>query len=492
MKNRILKISKIAALTLVSILFLLALTIGIVFQFVLTPEKITPKVVEAINKNLNAELSIDAVELTFFKTFPNFKLELENGFILTNKDSLQNHPQASNDTLMSFDYGVVSVNPIAFLSNSINVTRFSFENPSIYASVSENGKVNWDILKDNQQQDSIPEKETEREKFNANINLEEISIINGNLIFDDRYSENFVRLQGFDMDLSAEYNENDIKLNLHTQSDNFIFRKKGNTYTDQLSLILDADFHVNRNTKVIDLKNAKVGVNDINFITQGTLVPNRDKKLIDVDLHLNLEVPTLNTLIDLVPETVFEKTDNYEAKGDVSIVADINGIYAKGAIPAINANFKINNGTISYKNQPNKIDLIEADIEAYISPEINTGSHFDIKNFTLRGVGTEISIKGNGKNLFDNADLDIKVFGKIDLEALEESFPFNKNLNLEGSGEINISAQFNINDIRNQDYGKIQALGTVNMNQIVFHSQRDSLKLAIIRQSRYSYRTRSE
>jgi len=127
MKQRIIKISKILGISLVSIIFLMAATIGVVFQFVLTPEKITPKVVEAINKNLNAELSIDAVELTFFKTFPNFKLELENGFILTHKDSLQNHHQASNDTLISFDYGVVSINPIAFLSNSIDVTQFSFK-----------------------------------------------------------------------------------------------------------------------------------------------------------------------------------------------------------------------------------------------------------------------------------------------------------------------------------------------------------------------------
>ncbi len=310
MKQRIVKISKILGISLVSIIFLIAATIGIVFQFVLTPEKITPKVVEAINKNLNAELSIDAVELTFFKTFPNFKLELKNGFILTNNDLVQDSIIVSNDTLISFDYGVVSVNPISFLSNSIDVTKFSFENPNIYASVSENGKVNWDILKESQQQDRIPEKEIKEEKFNANINLEEISIINGNLIFDDRYSENFVRLQGFDMDLSAQYNEDNIELNLQTQSDNLIFKKKGSTYTDQLSLVLDTDFHVNRNTKVIDLKNAKVGINDIKFITQGTLVLNGAKKQIDVDLHLNLEVPTLNTLIDLVPETIFEKTGN--------------------------------------------------------------------------------------------------------------------------------------------------------------------------------------
>ncbi|MGI9531570.1 hypothetical protein [Lutimonas sp.] len=479
MKQRPLKILKTIGISLMGLILVIALIIGAVFQFVLTPEKITPKVVEAVNKNLKAELSIEAIELTFFKTFPNFKLELKKGYILTQNDSLSANIASANDTLISFKYGVVSVNPIAFLANNINVTKFSFHNPNIYAFVSEKGEVNWDILKESKEKDSVVESDSNKEKFNANINLEEISVHNGNLIFDDRYSENFLSLQGFDMDLSAEYNEKDIALNLQTQSDNLIFRKKGNTYTDELSLELDTDFHVNRKTKVIDLKNAKVGINDIEFISEGSLTPDREQKQIDVDLRLELEVPTLNTLIDLVPETVFDKTDNYTASGDVLIIADIDGIYSKGSIPAINANFKINNGTVSYKNLPNKIDLLEADIQAYISPQINTGSHFDIKNISVKGVGTEINISGKGKNLFDYADLDIKADGKVDLAALRQSLPFKKNINLEGNGSLNISSQFNVVDIRNEDYGKIQALGTLNMNQVVFQSETDSLKFIL-------------
>ena len=76
MKLRIIKITKYIGIALVSVILLVAIAIGVAFQFVLTPEKITPKVVAAINKNLNAELSIDAIELTFFKTFPSSKLLL--------------------------------------------------------------------------------------------------------------------------------------------------------------------------------------------------------------------------------------------------------------------------------------------------------------------------------------------------------------------------------------------------------------------------------
>ena len=481
MKQRILKISKIVAITLISITLLLAITIGIVFEFILTPEKITPKVVQAINKSLNAELSIEAIELTFFKTFPNFKLELKNGFILNTRGALKDLEFISNDTLIKFDYGVISVNPVAFIGNSIEINKFSFEKPSIYTFVSSDGETNWDILKktDPIEIDSIDDSKKERKNFDASINIEEISIINGRLIFDDRYSENFMTVESFDMNLEAQYNENDAVLKLKSQSDNVITKKKGRTYTNQLSVVLNTDFHVNRKTKIIDLKKAKVGINDIQFVVIGKLNPNRLEKQIDVDLQLDLEIPTLNTLIDLIPETVFDKTEDYTAKGDVSLKADIKGIYKKAQIPAINTWLTIHNGSVAYKEKSNEIELIEADIEAYISPQIRTGSYFKFNHFTLKGVGTEINIQGHGKNLFENPELKIALDGDIDLNALENSLPFNKNLNLQGSGKVHLNAAFNLNDIRNQDYGKIQALGTLDMDQIIYHNESDSLQIKL-------------
>lgn len=479
MKKKLVKISKYLAALVASLALLLSIAIGIVFQFVLTPEKITPKVVDAINENLHSELYIEAIELTFFKTFPSFKLELNNGYVIglpDSKDSIFN----SNDTLMKFDYGVVSVNPLAFLNNNIQVNKLSFENPEIYAVVTKEGNPNWDILKEDEtKKDSLPATDKPQKDFNASINIEEISIIDGNMIFDDRYSDNFMAIDGFDLDIAAKYSEKEILLKLISQSDNVIFRKKGATYTDQLTIALDTDFHINRESKVIDLKNAKVGINDISFVTKGTLNPDKTQKQIEVDLELDLEVPTLNTLIDLVPESVFEKSTDYVATGDVSLVAEIKGTYKKAEIPAINAKFQIREGSLSYKNKPNKIELIEADIEAYISPQITTGSHVDIKNFKLKGVGTEIHITGKGRNLFDHANLSIDANGRIDLGALENSFPFKKSLSLEGSAEVRLSSEFNINDIQKQDYGKIQALGTLSMDQIVFSNESDSLLISL-------------
>ncbi len=77
-KKMVTKLGKI----LVGLLLLVFVIIAIALNFVFTPEKITPKVVEAINKNLKGELKVKNIELSFFKTFPNFTLEVEQGSIV--------------------------------------------------------------------------------------------------------------------------------------------------------------------------------------------------------------------------------------------------------------------------------------------------------------------------------------------------------------------------------------------------------------------------
>ena len=73
---RLLKYFFISLLVLV---ILVCASIGIVLNFIFTPEKLTPIVEKSANEFLNAEVHFDAIELTFFSTFPEFGLEMRNG-----------------------------------------------------------------------------------------------------------------------------------------------------------------------------------------------------------------------------------------------------------------------------------------------------------------------------------------------------------------------------------------------------------------------------
>ncbi len=477
-KRKLPHILKYAGITLLAILFLLLATIGVIFQFVLTPETVTPKVVQALNENLEADLSVRSIELTFFKTFPSFKMELYDGAVLNPMDSLVDPTGSVQDTLISFEYAVVSVNPIAFLRDKIKVKRFTFSNPKIYALVTPEGEVNWDILKESDEtesaSDSLPVSSEDKE-FKASIVLEDISIVNGQLIFDDRYTETYFESRGLDMDLEALYNENEILLDLKFDSEGIVWRREGGTMTEDLAINLVTDFQVDRKSRDVEIKAVQLSLNALTFDGSGKLKPEREKKAIDVDLDLQLEVPTLNTLIDLIPETFLDKSEKYRAGGQALITAQVQGVYKKGLIPGVRANLIVSDGSLSYNNKSNQVELIEVNADLNIPPDKGRQSSFNIHEMRLKGIGTDLRLSGFGTDIFGNGSLDLQFDGTLDLDAFEKTIPFKKEIDLEGKVDLSLHTDFDLIDIKKQDYGRIQALGKLHMKDLLFDDKTDSL-----------------
>ena len=79
MKNRTKKLFKITGITLGALIVFLSAGIAFSINFIFTPEKLTPIVLNVANQNINAKLDMNSVELTFFSTFPRFGIKLENG-----------------------------------------------------------------------------------------------------------------------------------------------------------------------------------------------------------------------------------------------------------------------------------------------------------------------------------------------------------------------------------------------------------------------------
>ena len=75
MKNRTKKLFKITGITLGALIVFLSAVIAFSINFIFTPEKLTPTVLNVANQNTNAKLDMNSVELTFFSTFPRFRSE---------------------------------------------------------------------------------------------------------------------------------------------------------------------------------------------------------------------------------------------------------------------------------------------------------------------------------------------------------------------------------------------------------------------------------
>lgn len=83
MNRQVKKTLKISGITLGTVLLVLLVAIAFVINFIVTPKKLTPVVLDAANQTLNAHLDMESVELTFFSTFPQFGLKVKNGSLVS-------------------------------------------------------------------------------------------------------------------------------------------------------------------------------------------------------------------------------------------------------------------------------------------------------------------------------------------------------------------------------------------------------------------------
>jgi hypothetical protein len=382
-----------------------------------------------------------------------------------------------SDTLIKFDYAAVSVNPIAFLRDKIKVNRFSFVNPEIYALVTSEGKVNWDILKSTEKDTDTVSSPTQSEGLKASIDLNDISIVNGILMFDDRYTDNFLSIRGFEMNLEATYNEKEVLLDVDLNSQEIDFHKEEGLFTDPLSIDLATKFKVDRKSKKINIPEAQVSLNDLVFDAKGAMRHHKLEKEIEMDLDLNLNVPTLNTLIDLVPETVFDKSQKYKVDGQALFDTKIKGVYKKGQVPDIQGKFLIKDGSVSYDNKPDQIELIKLNADFHIPQDKREPSNFNIKNLRIKGAGTDFNLEGSGTDIFGQCNLNLSFDGKVDLDGFEKTLPFKKDIDLGGNAEASLRTDFNLSDIVKKDFSRLQALGKLRIDQLLYDNKSDSLHI---------------
>ena len=184
MKKRIRKLIKISAIAVGALLFTLFVVVAFVINCVFTPEKLTPIVLNVANRSLDADLKIESVELTFFSTFPQFGLKVDEGFLVSKvlNDSL---PQKT-DSLLTFKECVLTVNLLDyFLKNKISVHNLSLKNVAVYAYRDKTGEANWEIVKTSSDTLAVEKDTVSQNKFDSEINIRQIELEHANLIFDE-------------------------------------------------------------------------------------------------------------------------------------------------------------------------------------------------------------------------------------------------------------------------------------------------------------------
>lgn len=474
------KAAKILLAILGSIISLIIIATIIVINFVLTPAKLTPIVLDQANTYLNAKVSCEAVDITLFKTFPQVGLRLKKGEIISNAlhDSVANSPQ---DSLLKFNTCIIAVNPFALLqSNEIKINNVLIEDATIYAYKNKEGAANWDIAL---MGDTVPAPtdslQTDSMSFNGKVDIQNIQISNANLTFDDRSTELFADLRNFNFKVSGSFSDIQNTLLLHLDTRNILIWQQGKLLVNKMGFGLDTHLFIDRSKGLYKLNDTQLEVNGIQLAANGTIVKDSVSSELDVNMNFGLNVPTLKTVLDLIPKSIVKESVDVTAKGAVAINGTLKGVYGQNKLPVFDVAVLIKDASAQYKGMPYGIDKLDIDLKAYLDFENKSESYLLLNKFSFAGASSKLNTAFKINSILLDPSVEGDINANINFTDLAKTFPLEEGVELRGIVDSKLKSTFRVSDVKNENWGKIGLAGSLKVSDIAIISPKDTFDLQV-------------
>ena len=458
MNRQVKKTLKISGITLGTVLLVLLVAIAFVINFIVTPKKLTPVVLDAANQTLNAHLDMESVELTFFSTFPQFGLKVKNGSLVSK--ALNDSSWCKTDSLLSFKECVLTVNPIAYLTeNRIVVHNLSLEEVAVYAYRNKTGKANWEVTRASV--DTIPA-DTASTDFNREIDIRNIELKHANLVFDDRNTDIYSRIDDANLKLRLSLTKGISTLGLKFDNKNILFWQQGELLVNKIATSLRTDIMVDRQTAVWKLKDTELDVNGIRLDVNGAFRRDTVAKTIGMDLEYGLHAPSMETVLRMIPKS-YVKDSKVSAKGEVTVSGRVRGVYGDKKLPAVSLKIGIKEASAQYKGLPYGIDEVTADFDAYVDLMRHQPSYLNLKIFHFKGAHTEVLADAKVDDLLDDPLITFHTKSTVDLDALAKTFPLQESVTITGKLDADMGMKCRLSALKKQDIGRMKLGGKLEL-----------------------------
>ena len=472
------RVVKWSLLTLLSLFVLVSIGAGVMIYFIFTPSKLTPLVEKTAAGYLNADVHFGKIELTFFSTFPDFGLQMTDGTVVSNVFRDSTKIAETRDSLMSIESCLVTVNPMAYLlKNRIVVKDFVIDKPRIYAYIDSTGRANWDIVMPSDTLAATDTVASDTSELASGLRIKNVRIQNGYLVFDDRSTQLYTRLSGLNLDVDGYLGVRRSKLKVNFSTENILFWQEGKLLVNHLALGVETGMKVNRDSLLYTLDKAVFDVNGVKFGVGGTLQADTVNRTLDVKLKYGIHIPTLKTLLDLVPDTILRKTDDVEVRGEVLCRGEVNGLYGKKNIPLITSQFKITGGYIKYPGMPSQIDSLNMDFDAFVDLQKEQPSYLRMKHFCVKGGGMDVDVTGDVDDLIEAPVVKAQIKALVNFTDLTKIFPLADGITCAGDMDMSLKTHILVSDVLEANYGKLRVGGWFRMKNVDIFIPKDSIVL---------------
>lgn len=446
------------------VVFILLLLVAAPFLF---KGKIVSAVKTGLNENLKARSDFSDASLSFFRSFPQLSIVL-NDLTIDGVDEFEDIP------LFHAKEAMAAVNFWSLISKdqSIEIVNLSAESPLINILVLEDGRANYDI--------TIATEETEPVTENKAVKLEidRYGLTNGILRYTDHSMPMWLYLEHFDHSGKGDFASMRFDLTTQTSAERFSLNYDGITYLDNVRADLDAILDIDLNTYRYALKDNHLLLNALEINGEGFVDLNEED--IELDLALTSPRSDFRQLFSILPGAYTEAFDRAEISGNFNLGSRIWGRYSDGNYPAFTLKTRIEDGAVKYPDLPMGISNINLDLSIDKPDGI-----MDLMKILLTKMQLQVGPQPLSGNLairtpVSDPDVEGSVKGTLDLSNLAKVYPLPSNVqNLTGKISSNIRFKARMSQVERKEYDKMQVMGNLTAEDLTARmAEKPEVKIA--------------
>lgn len=360
-----------------------------------TDERLRSIILPQVQEAAGSEVEIDAMSITFFRTFPRFGLDMQGLRI----------PDPNGEPVASFESILLSVELFPLLRDEVNISRLSLTKPEIIYTVYPDSTSNIDFLIE----------EDDSEPSSMNLNIPRIIISDGSFLYDDLATLTNVRMSGLDTELSLFYSDV-IETDMNASLASLNVDMDGVNYIKNLPLSLNQ-------TSTLDLENEHLSITEGIFSIRGLslnlhgTVSSWSENETNLSLQFRSSSDNFGELLRLAPPGLDQQLSNMTTRGSLQLEGSVDGAYSENIYPRFDLTIAVEEGYLQNPDLPEAIEDIQFEIR--FNNDLAT-----VQNLNAR-AGTN-SITGSGEiidPLEENTTFSLDINGDMNLNNVDNFYP---------------------------------------------------------------------
>ncbi|MCP4583053.1 MAG: AsmA family protein [candidate division Zixibacteria bacterium] len=447
---------------LVIIFFAVIVTLPMFFK-----TQITDLVKDQANKQIDATLDFEEVDLSLIKNFPELTMTISDLLII-------NEEPFAGDTLVNLKefQATINLGSLVF-SDQVEIASIQLVEPRLYIRTLEDGRANWDIVPI----DTLTA-EIDTAAAAYNLAIQKYSIADCYLTYIDEAASITAQIDKLNHSGTGDFNQTLFTLTTQTDISAVTVSMEGIPYLNKAELAVKADLGMDMDKMEFSFKENEINLNRLALNFDGRVALADDE---DIRMDISFKAPRADfkDILSMIPYIYKQEFAELTAEGQVTVAGEVEGVYNDETVPRFDIRISVNNGMFKYPDLPTPVEQVAINLRIKNPGRTLDETIVEMKKFHLEVLNEPVDMTLRVTTPISDPFINAHFQGNIDLSEVQNFVPLGDSIELAGMIRSNFRFEGNMSAIEADRPDRVAASGAVSVSDIVYTAPDLPVKIQI-------------